>query len=128
MLSSRQLSVASQEAADAASLPQDDGDAGEAQPASKAPAGRKKAKKAAPTEVIAQAPPMLHLLPGTKQHTSAHIHIVWNWRHVICVVQDRREDEDIPTEDAENAAQPGRPVGMHLPMSIHLFVLQPHRL
>ncbi len=42
-------------------------------------------------------------------------------------VQDREEDEDNRMADAEDAAQPGRPVGIYLPMRIDSFVLQAHR-
>lgn len=42
-------------------------------------------------------------------------------------MQDREEDEDNRMADAEDAAQPGRPVGIYQPMRIDSFVLQAHR-
>ena len=101
---------------------QDDKNAGEAQPARKEPAARKKAKKAAPTEVLEHAPPMLHPMPGDEHHTPAPFHIVWYRRHVIRAVQDKGEYVEVPAEDAEDAAQPGRPIGVCPPLQ------QAHRL
>ena len=74
------------------------------------------------------APPMLHLMPGDEQHTPAPFHIVWYRRHVMRAVQDKGEDVEIPAEDAEDAVQPGRPVGMLLLVRIHPCVQQAQQL
>ena len=78
--------------------------------------------------MIAHAPPMLHLMPGDEQQTPAPLHIMWYGRHAIHAVQDKGEDAEVPADDAEDAAQPGRPVGMLLLVRIHPCVQQAHQL